>query len=58
MTGVGLIDNETFAIVDGSGDLQNDCQQKTTLQWSYNVGVALHGAANMYSHVSTYFQAI
>ena len=52
MSSVGLIDNSTFTIVDGSHDFQNDCKIKTTLQWSYNVAIVLHGAANMYNYVS------
>ena len=51
MTSVGLIDNATYKIVDGSHDFQNDCKVKTDLQWSYNVAIVLHGAANMYNLV-------
>ena len=53
MSSVGLIDNKTYAIVDGSHDFANDCKIKTNLQWSYNVAIVLHGAANMYNLVRT-----
>lgn len=47
---VGLIDND-FNIFDGASDVQN-CTVITPLQWSYNAGIYLHGAANLYNFVS------
>ena len=51
MTSVKLIDPVTYAVFDG-GHVEDNCTSLTPLQWSYNVGVVLHGAANMYSLVS------
>lgn len=46
---VGLIDS-SFNIFDGSSDVQN-CTEITKLQWTYNAGIYLHGAANMFNYV-------
>ncbi|OBT55637.1 hypothetical protein VE04_03862 [Pseudogymnoascus sp. 24MN13] len=43
---VGLI-NEKGDVFDGSSDLLN-CTELDHTQWSYNAGIWLHGAANMY----------
>ncbi|KAH8684596.1 glycosyl hydrolase family 76-domain-containing protein [Tricladium varicosporioides] len=45
---VGFIDNE-FNIYDGAADTTN-CTDIIKLQWSYNAGIYLHGAANMYNY--------
>lgn len=47
---VGLI-NEKGDVFDGSSDLLN-CTELDHTQWSYNAGIWLHGAANMYKFVS------
>ena len=46
---IGLIDAQ-FNIFDGSSDTQN-CTTLDRLQWSYNAGVYMHGAANMFNLV-------
>jgi mannan endo-1,6-alpha-mannosidase len=46
-----LIDPTTYAIYDGSEDTTN-CTSIDHVQWTYNNGVFLHGAATMYSIVS------
>lgn len=46
---VGLI-NEKGDVFDGSSDLLN-CTELDHTQWSYNAGIWLHGAANMYKFV-------
>ena len=46
---VGLIDS-SYNIYDGSSDVQN-CTIVDRLQWTYNAGVYLHGAANLYNYV-------
>jgi mannan endo-1,6-alpha-mannosidase len=50
VTAIGLIDNE-YKIYDGTDDTQN-CSSINHIQWSYNAGVYLLGAANMYNYVS------
>lgn len=47
---IGLMDSQ-FNIFDGSNDLLN-CTDWDRTQWSYNAGVFLLGAANMYKYVS------
>jgi mannan endo-1,6-alpha-mannosidase len=47
---VGLIDAD-YNIYDGASDTQN-CTGPDKVQWTYNAGIFLHGAANMYNHVS------
>ncbi|OWP02056.1 glycoside hydrolase family 76 protein [Marssonina coronariae] len=46
-TSVGLIDAD-FNIFDGAPDTEN-CTTIDRLQWSYNAGLYLHGAANLYN---------
>lgn len=48
---VGLISNEYF-VYDGSDDTLN-CTELNHIQWSYNAGVFLYGAATMWNFVST-----
>jgi len=48
---IGLIDAE-YNIYDGSDDLLN-CTAVNHVQYSYNAGVWLLGAANMYNYVSS-----
>ncbi|TGO39629.1 hypothetical protein BHYA_0050g00140 [Botrytis hyacinthi] len=45
---VGLIDS-SYNIYDGSSDTDN-CASVDRLQWSYNAGIYLHGAANMFNY--------
>ncbi|CAD6446177.1 eeb9625f-7ca9-444e-93d9-64366702ec7e [Sclerotinia trifoliorum] len=45
---VGLIDGK-YNIFDGSSDVDN-CASVDHLQWSYNAGIYLHGAANMFNY--------
>ncbi|CZR51923.1 probable DFG5 protein [Phialocephala subalpina] len=47
---VGLIDS-SYNIFDGSSDVQN-CTTIDRLQWTYNAGIYLHGAANMFNFTS------
>lgn len=49
-TSVGLISNEYF-VYDGSDDTLN-CTELNHIQWSYNAGVFLYGAATMWNFVS------
>lgn len=49
IVGVGLIDGE-YKIYDGSDDTLN-CSQINHIQWSYNAGAFLLGAATMYNYV-------
>ncbi|KAF2460648.1 glycosyl hydrolase family 76-domain-containing protein [Lineolata rhizophorae] len=44
---IGLID-DNYYVYDGSDDTLN-CSEINHLQWSYNAGVFLHGAAAMYN---------
>lgn len=44
---VHLID-DTYHIYDGASDTEN-CTGIDKLQWTYNAGIYLHGAANMYN---------
>jgi mannan endo-1,6-alpha-mannosidase len=46
---VGLIDSN-YNIFDGASNTEN-CTVIDRLQWSYNAGIYLHGAANMFNHV-------
>jgi mannan endo-1,6-alpha-mannosidase len=48
-TSVGFIDS-AYKIYDGAGDPTN-CTQPDTTRWTYNAGIFLHGAANMYNQV-------
>ncbi|KAF2001881.1 glycoside hydrolase family 76 protein [Amniculicola lignicola CBS 123094] len=43
---VGLI-SDKYEVYDGTGDKEN-CTKKDETQWSYNIGILLHGAAAMY----------
>ena len=47
---IGLIDS-SYNIYDGSSDTTN-CSTVDRLQWTYNAGIYLHGAANMFNLVS------
>lgn len=49
-TEVGLI-SPKMEFFDGT-DVLLHCAELNRLEWSYNAGVFLHGAANMYSYVS------
>ena len=40
-----------FKIYDGA-QIQNNCTQPSPIQWTYNIGTMLMGAANMYNYVS------
>lgn len=46
---VGLMSPQ-FQFFDGTDDTQN-CSSVNHIQWSYNAGVFLYGAANMYNYV-------
>ncbi|KAK2627925.1 hypothetical protein QTJ16_002571 [Diplocarpon rosae] len=46
-TSLGLIDSN-FNIFDGASNIEN-CTTIDRLQWSYNAGIYLHGAANLYN---------
>lgn len=45
----GLISDD-FAVFDGTNDNTNCAQVADETEWSYNVGVFLHGAATMYDY--------
>ncbi|KUJ23344.1 cell wall glycosyl hydrolase Dfg5 [Mollisia scopiformis] len=47
---VGLLDN-SYYVYDGSDDTIN-CTQVNRIQWTYNAGAFLLGAANMYNHTN------
>ena len=49
---IGLM-SPTYQFFDGTDDTLN-CSQLNHIQWSYNAGVFLLGAANMYNFVSTF----
>ena len=51
MENSNLISNKTWIVYDGSHDLENNCTEVNKIQWSYNVAILLHGAANMYNYV-------
>lgn len=46
---IGLIDT-SYNVFDGSS-LNDNCTGITRLQWTYNAGIFLHGAANMFNYV-------
>ncbi|TKA65244.1 hypothetical protein B0A49_07963 [Cryomyces minteri] len=48
--GVGLIDRD-YAVFDGT-DLKINCTGVDHTQWSYNVGMYLHGAATLYNYTN------
>ena len=50
MTAVGLLDNNYY-VYDGS-DLTINCSKVNHLQWTYNAGAFLLGAANMYNYTN------
>ncbi|KAG4433447.1 hypothetical protein IFR05_011073 [Cadophora sp. M221] len=50
MESIGLID-QNYYVFDGSDDLIN-CTRVNRLQWTYNAGAMLLGAANMYNHTN------
>ncbi|KAK0109985.1 hydrolase 76 protein [Cadophora gregata] len=50
MEAIGLID-QNYYVFDGSDDLIN-CTRVNRLQWTYNAGAMLLGAANMYNHTN------
>lgn len=50
MEKVHFIDSK-YNVYDGAG--VPNCDQRVPLQWTYNVGIMLHGAANMYNYVRT-----
>ncbi len=58
MDAIGLVGQKDTAehgkVFDGSNDLMN-CTELDQMQWSYNAGVMMHGAANMYKYVSPAF---
>jgi hypothetical protein len=51
MNAIGLMDAE-YNIYDGSSDTTN-CTSINKVQWTYNTGIFMHGAAVMYNLVST-----
>jgi mannan endo-1,6-alpha-mannosidase len=53
---VGLM-SHTYQFFDGTDDTLN-CSQLNHIQWSYNAGVFMLGAANMYNFVSTYWRDV
>jgi mannan endo-1,6-alpha-mannosidase len=49
---IGLIDGQTYQVFDGTDSLIN-CSRKDHIEWSYNTGVFLYGAAVMWNQVSS-----
>ena len=49
VAGVGLI-GERYEVYDGTSET-NNCSDVNHVQWSYNNGVFLHGAAHMWNYV-------
>lgn len=49
-TATGLID-DSYRIYDGASATDN-CQEVTSLQWTYNSGIFIHGAAMMYNYTN------
>ena len=49
---IKLIDAE-YNIYDGAG-IEDNCTTLTKFQWTYNAGIFLHGAANMFSYVGNF----
>jgi mannan endo-1,6-alpha-mannosidase len=54
VTAIGLIDDQ-YNIYDGSDDTLN-CSQINRVQYSYNSGIYLLGAANMYNYVRSIYR--
>lgn len=52
---IGLIDAD-YNIFDGASNVQN-CTEIVRLQWTYNAGIYLHGAANMFNHVRSFLSS-
>jgi mannan endo-1,6-alpha-mannosidase len=50
LNAIGLI-SPSYQFFDGTDDTQN-CTAINHIQWSYNSGIFLLGAANMYNYVS------
>ena len=48
---VGLLNSQTYYVYDGTDDLEN-CTSLNHLQWTYNAGVFLLGAATLWNQVS------
>jgi mannan endo-1,6-alpha-mannosidase len=51
MNAIGLMDAQ-YNVYDGSSDTTN-CTSINKVQWTYNTGIYMHGAAVMYNFVST-----
>ena len=43
---------DDFKVFDGSHDLDTGCKTNVPIQWTYNVGILLQGAASMYNHTN------
>ena len=50
LTGVGFVDNETWAVYDGANADEN-CTRIDRLQFSQNAALLTQGAAFMYNYV-------
>ena len=48
---IGLVKRDTYQVFDGTND-GNNCSDLNHMQWSYNTGVHLLGAATMWNQVS------
>ena len=53
VSAIGLM-SPTYQFFDGTDDTLN-CSQLNHIQWSYNAGVFMLGAANMYNFVSAFY---
>lgn len=52
LTGVGFIDEETWAVYDGA-HVDTNCTDISKFQWSQNAAMLTQGAAFMYNYVSS-----
>ncbi|GKT40515.1 mannan endo-1,6-alpha-mannosidase DCW1 [Colletotrichum spaethianum] len=51
LSGVGLIDSETWAVYDGT-HVETNCTEVNKVQWSYNAAMLIQGAAFMYNNTN------
>ncbi|QIX00864.1 hypothetical protein AMS68_006381 [Peltaster fructicola] len=56
-TRIGLVNTTDYAVFDGSDDKLN-CTELNHLEWSYNNGIFLHGAAVMWNQTNGTRQAL
>lgn len=52
MAGTPLFTTNNYAVYDGA-NIESNCTNPSKIQWTYNVGTMLMGAANMFNYVSS-----